>query len=46
MYVDLVNKQREKRWDLKAEIAVTGGALCSPQLLKDMKKELKLKKVK
>ncbi|XP_059609390.1 medium-chain acyl-CoA ligase ACSF2, mitochondrial-like [Phlebotomus argentipes] len=46
MYVDLVNKQREMNLELKAEIAVTGGALCSPQLFKDMKKELGLKKVK
>uniref|UniRef100_A0A1B0CX00 Medium-chain acyl-CoA ligase ACSF2, mitochondrial n=1 Tax=Lutzomyia longipalpis TaxID=7200 RepID=A0A1B0CX00_LUTLO len=46
MYVDLVNKQREMKLKLKAEIAVTGGALCPPQLLIDMKNELGLKKVK
>ncbi|GAB0099948.1 acyl-CoA synthetase family member 2, mitochondrial-like [Sergentomyia squamirostris] len=46
MYVDLVYKQRELKLNLKAEIAATGGALCTPQLFKDMKSVLKVKKVK
>ncbi|GAB0099946.1 acyl-CoA synthetase family member 2, mitochondrial-like [Sergentomyia squamirostris] len=46
MYVDLVNKQRELKHNLKAEIAVTAGAMCPPQLFKDMKSELGLSKVK
>ncbi|XP_059607714.1 medium-chain acyl-CoA ligase ACSF2, mitochondrial-like [Phlebotomus argentipes] len=46
MHVDLVRKQKELQLDLEAEIAVSGGALCPPQLLRDMKSELGLKKVK
>uniref|UniRef100_A0A1B0C9D0 Medium-chain acyl-CoA ligase ACSF2, mitochondrial n=1 Tax=Lutzomyia longipalpis TaxID=7200 RepID=A0A1B0C9D0_LUTLO len=46
MHVDLVKKQRELKLNLEAEIAVSGGALCPPQLLRDMKSELGLKKVK
>lgn len=46
MHVDLVNKQRQMKLNLKAEIAISGGALCPPQLLRDMKNELGLKKVK
>lgn len=45
MYVDLVSKQREKNFDLKVKTAVTGGALCPAQLVKDMKNVLKLERV-
>ncbi|XP_055919431.1 medium-chain acyl-CoA ligase ACSF2, mitochondrial [Eupeodes corollae] len=46
MYVDLIKKQRELQLPIKtADIAVTGGALCSPQLFKDIKNVLGLKKV-
>ncbi|XP_055837759.1 medium-chain acyl-CoA ligase ACSF2, mitochondrial isoform X2 [Episyrphus balteatus] len=47
MYVDLIKKQQELQLPIKtAEIAVTGGAQCSPYLLKEIKDVLKLKKVK
>lgn len=46
MYVDLISKQREKQLNIFPEIAVSGGSPCSPQLFKDMKSILKVKKVK
>ncbi|CAH0564378.1 unnamed protein product [Brassicogethes aeneus] len=46
MYVDLVNRQMERNEDINPEIAVSGGAICSPHLFKRMKKYLKLNKVK
>ncbi|GAB0088945.1 hypothetical protein DMENIID0001_034110 [Sergentomyia squamirostris] len=45
MYVDLVNKQRELKLSLKAEVALSGGASCSPQLIEDMGDVLKITKV-
>ncbi|GAB0099947.1 acyl-CoA synthetase family member 2, mitochondrial [Sergentomyia squamirostris] len=46
MYVDLVNKQNELKLHLNAEIALIGGASCSPQLIKDIKTELNVQKIK
>lgn len=47
MYVDLINKQKKLKLPLKtATIGITGGAPCSPQLFKDIKEVLGLKKVK
>ncbi|XP_055681819.1 medium-chain acyl-CoA ligase ACSF2, mitochondrial-like [Lutzomyia longipalpis] len=46
MYIDLVKIQRELQLDINLEIAVTGGAVCSPQLFKDMKAVLGVKKLK
>lgn len=46
MYVDLVNIQKQLNLELNAEIALSGGAVCSPHLFKQMKAILKLKRVK
>ncbi|XP_060529029.1 medium-chain acyl-CoA ligase ACSF2, mitochondrial-like isoform X2 [Cylas formicarius] len=46
MYVDLVHKQVERKEQINPEIAISGGASCPPQLLKDMKNILKVDKVK
>lgn len=47
MYVDLIRKQKELNFPLEtAEIAVTGGAPCSPFLFSSIKKTLGLKRVK
>ncbi|KAF2897794.1 hypothetical protein ILUMI_08381 [Ignelater luminosus] len=46
MYVDLVNIQKQLNLKLNAEIALSGGAVCSPHLFKQMKETLKLKRVK
>lgn len=47
MYVDLIARQKELRLPLdSAEIALTGGAPCSPQLYKNIKTTFGLKKVK
>lgn len=47
MYVDLVARQKELKLKLvTAEIAVTGGAPCSPQLFRDIKRVLDLRCVK
>ncbi|XP_018564375.1 acyl-CoA synthetase family member 2, mitochondrial-like [Anoplophora glabripennis] len=46
MYVDLVRVQKERREKISPEIAVTGGAPCSPSLFKDMLNVIGLKKVK
>ncbi|KAL1490232.1 hypothetical protein ABEB36_012961 [Hypothenemus hampei] len=46
MYVDLIKAQREKREDLNVNIAVCGGAPCSPQLFKQMMQYLGVQKVK
>lgn len=47
MYVDMIAKQKELRCDLESvEIAVTGGAACSPNLVKQMLEELKVKEVR
>lgn len=47
MFVDLIAKQKELKFDLpKIEIANTGGAICSPQLAKDIEKYLNVTKVR
>ncbi|KAH1013300.1 hypothetical protein HUJ04_002308 [Dendroctonus ponderosae] len=46
MYVDLVDRQKARNEDIDPEIAISGGAICSPHLFKQMKDVLKLKKVK
>ncbi|KAJ8969599.1 hypothetical protein NQ317_011313 [Molorchus minor] len=46
MYVDLVNAQKERREKINAEIAISGGALCSSYLFKEMINFLGLRKVK
>lgn len=46
MYVDLVNQQRNRKEDISPEIAVCGGALCSPHLFRQMKDILGVNKVK
>lgn len=47
MYVDLIKKQREVNAALDSlKMAVTGGAICSPQLFLDMKNVLKLQEVR
>ncbi|KAJ8917664.1 hypothetical protein NQ315_005111 [Exocentrus adspersus] len=46
MYVDLVRVQKERKEKIAAEIAVSGGAPCSPSLFKDMLTVLGVNKVK
>ncbi|CAG9771986.1 unnamed protein product [Ceutorhynchus assimilis] len=46
MYVDIVNRQKIRQENINPEIAVSGGACCSPHLFREMKEILKLKKVK
>ncbi|KAG4077543.1 hypothetical protein HA402_002970 [Bradysia odoriphaga] len=47
MYVDLIAKQKELNLPITtAEIAVTGGATCSPQLLRNIKSTFGLRSVK
>lgn len=47
MYVDLVTKQRELQRDVSSvEIATTGGATCTPELFRNIKNGLNVKKVK
>lgn len=46
MHVDLVDVQKKRKENINAEIAVTGGALCSVHLFKSMLDVLKVKKVK
>lgn len=46
MFVDLINKQKERQENISPEIAVSGGALCAPQLFKNMLDVLKVRKVK
>lgn len=46
MFVDLVAKQRQLKVDLpEIDLANTGGSVCSPQLVRDVTKELKVKKM-
>lgn len=46
MFVDLITKQRELKIKLpEIELANTGGSVCSPQLVKDITRELKVKKM-
>ncbi|KAG5899898.1 hypothetical protein JTB14_002450 [Gonioctena quinquepunctata] len=46
MFVDLINLQKKRKEKLYAEIAISGGASCSPQLFRNMLDILKVKKVK
>lgn len=47
MYIDLIHKQLEKQYDLSSvDIAVSGGAVCAPDLFRDILKVLKAKKIK
>lgn len=46
MYVDLIDVQSKRKENINAEILVTGGALCSAHLFKNMLEVLKVKKVK
>ncbi|KAF7264300.1 hypothetical protein GWI33_000341, partial [Rhynchophorus ferrugineus] len=46
MYVDLIKQQKERNEDINPEIAVSGGASCSPHLFREMKNILKVHKVK
>ncbi|KAB0802824.1 hypothetical protein PPYR_05010 [Photinus pyralis] len=46
MYVDLVNVQLQHNEKIFPEIAVSGGAPCSPELFKKMKRHLNVKKMK
>lgn len=47
MFVDLVAKQKELNFQLpKIEIANTGGAICTPQLVKDIENHLNVEKVR
>ncbi|XP_030755419.1 medium-chain acyl-CoA ligase ACSF2, mitochondrial-like isoform X2 [Sitophilus oryzae] len=46
MYVDLINRQKVRKEDISPEIAVCGGASCSPHLFRQMSELLKVKKVK
>ncbi|XP_066247827.1 medium-chain acyl-CoA ligase ACSF2, mitochondrial-like [Euwallacea similis] len=46
MYVDVINRQKMRNENINPEIAVSGGAPCSPHLFHQMKRVLKLKKVK
>lgn len=45
MYVDLVQRQKIRKEEINPEIALSGGALCSPHLFKEMKQFLKVKTV-
>uniref|UniRef100_A0A1B0D0P2 Medium-chain acyl-CoA ligase ACSF2, mitochondrial n=1 Tax=Phlebotomus papatasi TaxID=29031 RepID=A0A1B0D0P2_PHLPP len=46
MYVDLVNKQRERKYDLKAEIGAIGAAMSTSHLCREIINVLGLKKLK
>lgn len=47
MFVDVLNKKRELGIKTDClEIAVTGGAPCSPKLFQSIKKDLGVKKIK
>ncbi|XP_075154074.1 acyl-CoA synthetase family member 2 [Haematobia irritans] len=47
MYVDVIRKQRELNFPLKTlQMAVTGGATCSPQLFLDIQKVLGVREVR
>lgn len=46
MYVDLIKVQSKRQEEISPEIALSGGASCSPQLFQDMLNILKVKKVK
>nr|XP_023023627.1 acyl-CoA synthetase family member 2, mitochondrial-like [Leptinotarsa decemlineata] len=46
MYVDLIDLQKNRKENLHIEMALTGGASCSPQLFKDILNVLQVKKVR
>lgn len=46
MYVDLVRVQTERKEELAAHTAVTGGAACSPELFRKIKAVLGVDQVK
>lgn len=46
MHVDLINVQLKRKENLNIDMAVTGGSPCSPQIFKNMKEILNVKKVK
>lgn len=46
MYVDLVNLQKTRQEKLHLEVAVSGGAICSPHLFENMQKVLGVQQVK
>ncbi|KAI4461678.1 acyl-coa synthetase [Holotrichia oblita] len=46
MYIDLIEVQSQRKENINPEILVTGGALCSVHLFKNMLEVLKVKKVK
>lgn len=47
VYVDMVTKQKELKMDLpEIGTAFTGAAICTPKLMKDVKKYLNVKKFK
>ncbi|XP_056635689.1 medium-chain acyl-CoA ligase ACSF2, mitochondrial-like [Diorhabda sublineata] len=46
MYIDLINQQRKRNEKLYLEIAVSGGAPCSPKIVEDLLEILKVTKVK
>lgn len=46
MFVDLIAKQRELEIDLpESELGNTGGAICTPKLVRDMESVLRIKKI-
>lgn len=46
MFIDLVSLQKQKQLDINPDMAVTGGAPCSPQLFQEIKEVLNVKIVK
>ncbi|XP_060528278.1 medium-chain acyl-CoA ligase ACSF2, mitochondrial-like [Cylas formicarius] len=46
MYVDLIDRQKQRNEIIAPEIACVGGAVCSPHLFTEMKNVLKLKRMK
>lgn len=46
MYVDLVDLQEKRKEPISPEVAVVGGAPCSPHLFERIQQVLKVKKVK
>lgn len=46
MYVDLIERQKNRKEEINPEIAVTGAASCSPKLFNEIRAILKVQKVK
>lgn len=46
MHIDLVDVQTKRNENISLEMAVSGGALCSPHLFERMLNVLKVKQVK